>query len=97
MLSLFALVVVVSCSTKEPVTAIVRLTHDDPSKLVTIEDGNTFIHELIAYDSIDQVNKRLELLKLWGLSDDQTDEKIFRSLEIIPKNGPDIYLVKCMD
>ena len=95
MLSLFALVVVASCSTKESATAIVRFTHDDPSKPVTNIDMNNFIHEVMARDSIDQINQQLGLSKLWGLPDDQTDEKIHGSLVIEPGHEPGLFVIKC--
>jgi len=95
--SLLVLAIFASCAKqKDSVTAVIRVTYGNPPQIENA-GGNSLDTQKMIFNSYDfslDADKKLNLSKLWNVSDDQAVAKLLNTITVEAGSEPGLFVVK---
>jgi hypothetical protein len=93
---IFALAVMVSCSSKDSTTAIISVMRGDPPQASSDENSVAIEEALLTSHLFGQlVNEKLGLSKLWGQSEEESITRLNKAITVKAGNNPGTFVISC--
>ncbi len=90
--SLLLLAIFTSCAKQDSATAVIRVTYGNPPQTENSLDAQKEIFH--SYDLSLDADQKLNLSKLWNISDDQAVVKLLNAITVEAGSEPGLFVVK---
>jgi len=78
-------------------TAIIQVMIGDPPHFPSGDEYNEFVEQemLVSYPYIQDVDEKLGLSKLWGVSEDEVGTRLGKAITVEPGDKPGVFVITC--